>query len=83
MHDDHGVDLGDVTLAVVYRMAYGFAVRRIERFAIVNVYDRDASKQFDKMVRDVIADMGDSAGPALGAIRLGVADANARRQPRW
>lgn len=83
MHDDHGVDLADWTAAVVYRMAYGFAVRRIERLAIVNVYDQDESEQFDKLVRDAITDMGDAAGPALGAIRLGVADANDRRQPRW
>jgi len=83
MDDDHGVDLSDMTLAVAYRMAYGFAVRRIERLAIVNVYDRDESNQFDKLVRDTLADMGDAAGPALVAIRLGVADANAGRQPRW
>jgi len=39
MHDDHGVDLAEWTVAVAYRTAYGFAVRRLDRLAIVNMYD--------------------------------------------
>jgi len=83
MDDDRGLDLDDPSINIPYRMAFGLARLRLERLAVGNVYRRDESAEFAKLVRDVMGDFGDSAGPALEAIRLGVADANAGREPRW
>lgn len=75
------MDADDFARMTVYRRAYGLAKARLDRG--MGVDGRDHRAALDRLVRDVSAERGDSAGQTLDQIRQGVEDAVEGRRPAW